>query len=50
VGMKRAFFGSDMSTDTNAPPGPWWIAFRRKIPLTDAELRVVASNVPPYMQ
>jgi len=50
VGLKRVFFGSDMSTDTNAPPGPWWIAFRRKIPLTDAELRVIASNVPLYMK
>lgn len=50
VGLKRIFFGSDMSTDTNPPPGPWWIAFRGKIPLTDDELRVIANNVPPYMQ
>lgn len=50
AGLKRIFFGSDMSTDTNPPPGPWWIAFRRKIPLTDDELRVIADNVPPYMR
>jgi predicted TIM-barrel fold metal-dependent hydrolase len=50
VGLKRIFFGSDMSTDTNPPPGSWWIAFRRKIPLTDDELRVIADNVPPYMR
>jgi predicted TIM-barrel fold metal-dependent hydrolase len=49
VGLRRVFFGSDMSTDTNPPPGVWWAAFRKKIPMTDEELRVIARNVPPYM-
>jgi predicted TIM-barrel fold metal-dependent hydrolase len=50
VGLRRIFFGSDMSTDTNPPIGPWWRAFRGKIPLTDEELRIIADNIPPYMQ
>jgi predicted TIM-barrel fold metal-dependent hydrolase len=50
AGLKRIFFGSDMHTDTSAPPGPWWVAFRRKLPLTNDELRVIANNIPPYMQ
>jgi predicted TIM-barrel fold metal-dependent hydrolase len=50
VGLKRIFFGSDMTTETQPPIGPWWEAFRRKMPLTDDELRVIANNVPPYMK
>jgi hypothetical protein len=33
----------------NPPPREHWKAVRR-LPLTDAELRVIAANVPPYMR
>ena len=49
VGLKRIFFGSDMSTSTNPPVGLWWDACRWKLPLTNDELSVIANNVPPYM-
>jgi uncharacterized protein len=50
VGLKRIFFGSDMSTDRNPPMGPWWVVFRRRLPLTNDELNVIANNVPSYMR
>lgn len=49
VGVKRVFFGSDMVVSYNPPPGPSWKIFEEKVPLTAAELRAIASNVPPYM-
>jgi len=50
IGLDRIFFGSDMTgPGGNPPPREHWKAVRR-LPLTDAELRVLASNVPPYMK
>jgi predicted TIM-barrel fold metal-dependent hydrolase len=50
IGLDRIFFGSDMTgPGGNPPPREHWKAVR-KLPLTDAELRVLASNVPPYMK
>src|SRR5215207_40526 len=43
IGLKRILYASD------APPGEAWEAFRQKLPLTDREFRVIASNVAPYM-
>jgi predicted TIM-barrel fold metal-dependent hydrolase len=51
IGLERIFFGTDMTLPPggNPPPREHWKAVR-KLPLTDAELRVLASNVPPYMK
>ena len=50
VGVKRVFFGSDMVVSYNPPPGPSWAIFKAKVPLTAAELRAIALNVPQYMR
>jgi predicted TIM-barrel fold metal-dependent hydrolase len=51
IGLERILFGTDMTLPAggNPPPREHWKAVR-KLPLTDAELRVLASNVPPYMK
>jgi uncharacterized protein len=50
IGLDRILFGSDMTgPGGNPPPREHWKAVR-KLPLTDAELRVIASNVPPYLR
>ena len=50
IGLDRIFFGTDMTgPGGNPPPREHWKAVR-KLPLTDAELRVLAGNVPPYMK
>jgi uncharacterized protein len=50
IGLERIFFGTDMTgPGGNPPPREHWKAVR-KLPLTDAELRVLASNVPPYLK
>jgi predicted TIM-barrel fold metal-dependent hydrolase len=50
IGLERIFFGTDMTLPgNNPPPRDHWKAVRR-LPLTDAELRVIASNVPPYLR
>jgi predicted TIM-barrel fold metal-dependent hydrolase len=50
IGLERIFFGTDMTgPGGNPPPREHWKAVR-KLPLTDAELRVLAANVPPYMK
>jgi predicted TIM-barrel fold metal-dependent hydrolase len=51
IGLERIFFGPDMTLPPggNPPPREHWKAVRR-LPLTDVELRVLASNVPPYMK
>ena len=49
IGMQRILFGSDGATGGNAPPREAWEAFR-KLPLTEAEFRAIAANVPPYLR
>ena len=50
IGLDRIFFGTDMTgPGGNPPPREHWKAVR-KLPLTDAELRLLAANVPPYMK
>ena len=50
IGLERIFFGTDMTgPGGNPPPREHWKAVR-KLPLTDAELRVLAANVPPYLR
>jgi hypothetical protein len=48
VGIKRVFFGSDMFTGGNPSPDESWAVFKQKVPLTLAEFRTIAANVPPY--
>jgi uncharacterized protein len=49
IGPDRILWGSDM-----APPSPpahqAWTAFRATLPLTENEVRTIASNVAPYLQ
>jgi len=48
VGVQRILYGSDAATPGNTPR-EGWAAFR-KLPLTDAEFRTIANNIPPYMR
>jgi predicted TIM-barrel fold metal-dependent hydrolase len=50
VGVERVFFGSDMVVSYNPAPGPSWELFKEKVPLSAAELRAIALNVPPYLR
>ena len=49
VGVQRVLYGSDAAAGGNLPPREGWAAFRR-LPLTEAEFRAIAGNVPPYMR
>lgn len=49
AGVERILFGSDASApDTTT--GRAWSSLRRLLPLTEAEYRVIAANVPPHMK
>jgi predicted TIM-barrel fold metal-dependent hydrolase len=48
LGVQRILFGSDAATATWTPRSGWETF--RKLPLTDAEFRTIAANVPPYMK
>jgi predicted TIM-barrel fold metal-dependent hydrolase len=50
VGVRRVFFGSDMPIGDNPPPKESWEIFKAKVPLTPAEMRIIAMNVPPYLR
>jgi predicted TIM-barrel fold metal-dependent hydrolase len=45
VGLKRVLYGSDLG-----PPyaRQEWLTFRTTVPLTDDEMRTIATNVAPY--
>ena len=49
IGVDRVLYGSDAPTNPLAYPKAGWDGFQR-LPLTPAELRVIASNIPPYMR
>lgn len=49
VGAKRVFFGSDMPVGGNPAPKGSWDIFKAKVPLTQAEFKAIALNVPPYL-
>jgi predicted TIM-barrel fold metal-dependent hydrolase len=49
LGLRRVLWGSDGATGGNLPPRQAWAAFRQ-LPLTDAEFRMIASNVAPWMR
>ncbi|MDP9203952.1 MAG: amidohydrolase family protein [Gemmatimonadota bacterium] len=48
LGVQRILYGSDAATPGNTPREGW--ATFRKLPLTAAEFRTIANNVPPYMR
>jgi predicted TIM-barrel fold metal-dependent hydrolase len=48
LGLERILYGSDGAVPGNGPR-EYWAAFKT-LPLTDAELRTIASNVAPYMR
>jgi predicted TIM-barrel fold metal-dependent hydrolase len=48
IGMGKMVFGSDMHP--NPPLRQAWATFRRRIPLTDEEVRTIANNVAPYLR
>jgi predicted TIM-barrel fold metal-dependent hydrolase len=50
LGVRRVLYGTDMAGDGNLPPVDSWALFRRRVPLTDEEFRVIAGNVAPYMR
>ena len=49
IGVDRVLYGSDAPANPLMYPKAGWAAFQR-LPLTPAELRVVATNIPPYMR
>jgi predicted TIM-barrel fold metal-dependent hydrolase len=49
LGVERVLYGSDAAANPLAYPRAGWEAFQR-LPLTEAEFRVIANNVAPYMQ
>jgi predicted TIM-barrel fold metal-dependent hydrolase len=49
VGVRRILYGSDAATGGNLTPFEGWTAFR-KLPLTEAEFRTIAGNIPPYLR
>lgn len=42
IGMSRMLYGSD------APPTEAWEAFRKHVPLTEEEFRIIGGSVAPY--
>lgn len=44
IGLKRTLYASD------GPPLEAWEAFRKRLPLTESEVRAIANNVAPYMR
>jgi predicted TIM-barrel fold metal-dependent hydrolase len=47
LGVERVLYGSDTAVNPLAYPQAGWEAFQR-LPLTEAEFRVIANNVAPY--
>jgi predicted TIM-barrel fold metal-dependent hydrolase len=49
LGVERVLYGSDAAVNPLAYPQAGWEGFQR-LPLTDAEFRLIANNVAPYMR
>ena len=47
IGVRRILYGSDAASAGNTPRESW--AAFRKLPLSDEEFRIIATNVAPYM-
>ncbi len=50
IGLQRILFGADTAIATRPPPILAWATVRRRLPLTDDELRIIADNVAPYLR
>ncbi|HEX6574150.1 MAG TPA: amidohydrolase family protein [Gemmatimonadaceae bacterium] len=50
LGLHRILFGADTPAGNRPDPILAWATIRRRLPLTDAELRTIAANVAPYMR
>jgi predicted TIM-barrel fold metal-dependent hydrolase len=48
LGVDRVLYGSDTPDKDHMTPREGWEAFHTRLPLTDAEFRTIANNVPPY--
>jgi uncharacterized protein len=49
IGVGRVLYGSDAAVTPETYPSAGWAAFRR-LPLSEAELQAIASNITPYMR
>lgn len=49
IGLQRIYYGSDGPQFGGAPPRAVWKHFRKNMPLTDDELKVIANNVAPFV-
>lgn len=50
IGLNRVYYGSDGPQFGGASPRTVWSHFRTNVPLTDDELRGIASNVAPFVR
>lgn len=50
IGFDRLYYGSDAAYSGHPDPATSWQAFRKALPLTEAEFVQIASNVAPYLQ
>ncbi len=50
IGLDRMVYGSDGAFDGHPDPQASWQAFRKGIPLTDAEFATIVGNVAPYLR
>ena len=50
IGLDRILYGTDMALSWNPSPREWWTKTVLTLPLTDAEIRDIADNVPSYLQ
>ncbi len=48
LGVRRILYGTDAASGPNTPAAGW--ATFRKLPLSLADFRTIANNVPPYMR
>lgn len=48
IGVERVLYGSDAAASPYAYPRAGWAAFRR-LPLSEAEFRLIATSITPYM-
>jgi predicted TIM-barrel fold metal-dependent hydrolase len=49
IGLDRILVGADAPIINRPQPLQAWVTIRRRLPLTDDELSVIANNVAPYM-
>jgi predicted TIM-barrel fold metal-dependent hydrolase len=50
IGLHRILYGSDMAIGSNPTAQQGWAAFRKMLPLTEAEFKTIVQNVAPYMR